>query len=192
MAPANGAPTIQGKKRAVANKGLGPGRVRVKSRKEITMPGRRPKGAAWRPCVICGDFNGDANRRCSVPARMSLKRFGLEGEACLRCYARIKRREGRGTPLDPERLKRHPAAIKPRKGPGKSSWPPCAICGDPDGGKAKNLLTPSRHNLRRFGVDGVGCQRCYVRLKDRARTGLVADPFAILPPGRRRRSTTLA
>jgi hypothetical protein len=42
------------------------------------------------------------------------------------------------------------------------------------------MRQPSRHNLKRFGVDGRGCQRCYVRLKSRARAGLVVDPMVVL------------
>ena len=151
------------------------------------MAGRRPKGAVWLPCVICGEVDGKRNRGCSVPARMSLAGFGLEGTACLRCLGRLKRRKQRGVPLEPERIGRRPPKTKVLKGRGKKSWPPCVVCGDPGGGKAKGMVSPSRHNLQRYGVDGLGCQRCYVRLKDRARVGLVADPYAILPPGRRPR-----
>jgi hypothetical protein len=42
------------------------------------------------------------------------------------------------------------------------------------------MSRPARFNLKKFGIDGRGCQRCCVRLKSRARLGLVVDPHVVL------------
>jgi RNA polymerase sigma factor (sigma-70 family) len=47
--------------------------------------------------------------------------------------------------------------------------PPCAICGDPDGTIPRSRRTPERLSLARFGLDGVACRRCYIRLYARQR-----------------------
>jgi hypothetical protein len=99
--------------------------------------------------------------------------------ACQTCYARLMRRQMAGQPLDPERFGRIVKPKPPKKRVGRF-WPPCAVCGDPDGGKPRICRTPSRYNLKRFGVTGFGCQRCYVRLKYREQNGLVVDPHAVL------------
>lgn len=44
--------------------------------------------------------------------------------------------------------------------PIKTSWPPCADCGDPDG-PLKGRRTPARVSGERFGIDGQLCNRCY-------------------------------
>jgi hypothetical protein len=54
----------------------------------------------------------------------------------------------------------------------KTSWDPCARCGDPDGqlhpGKPA-ARTPSRINGQRFGIEGSLCWRCYKLLYERER-----------------------
>jgi hypothetical protein len=62
----------------------------------------------------------------------------------------------------------------------KKTLLPCVLCGDPAGGKRKESLRPARFNLKKYGIDGLGCQRCCVRLKSRARLGLEVDPRVLL------------
>lgn len=47
---------------------------------------------------------------------------------------------------------------------GKTTWEPCARCGDPDGPRGKRNKTPTRTNGERFGVAGRICGRCYSHL----------------------------
>jgi hypothetical protein len=57
--------------------------------------------------------------------------------------------------------------------PRKTTWAPCARCGDPDGPKSnRQSRTPERVDGRRFGVAGRVCFRCYHQLYNLAkRTG---------------------
>jgi hypothetical protein len=50
----------------------------------------------------------------------------------------------------------------------KTSWPPCARCGDPDG-RSSAGTTPDRITGDRFGIDGPICRRCYGALQERER-----------------------
>jgi hypothetical protein len=117
------------------------------------------------------------------PVRIALARFGMEGRACRRCYFRLVYRDVHGQPLEPERLARRPPKPKIKK---TRELLPCVVCGDPGGGAPKGARRPSRHNLKRFGIEGLGCQRCYVRLKFRERAGLTVDPLILLRPRRGR------
>jgi hypothetical protein len=149
-------------------------------------PSARFKNRVLPACAICGDPAGPLDAGRLNPARCNLRRLGLEGQACRRCYIRLKDRKRRGLPLEPERLTRRPAQPKPTKVSANAVLPPCAVCSDPAGGRRKGAQRPARHDLRKFGVDGLGCQRCCVRLKSRVRLGLVVDPYVVLPRGRRR------
>jgi hypothetical protein len=151
------------------------------------MSGRKPRGWVQLPCVICGDPEGGRTRGSKIPMRRSLSRFGLEGAACIRCFGRLRGREMRGHPLEPERIARRPAKPKVRveRVLTKSGWLPCVICGDPGGGIPKRCVTPARIVLKRYGVDGLGCLRCSVRLRHRLQRGISADPFEVLRGARR-------
>lgn len=48
----------------------------------------------------------------------------------------------------------------------KTSWGPCARCGDPDGPiESGHCVTPVRYDGTRFGIDGRICARCYHDLR---------------------------
>jgi RNA polymerase sigma factor (sigma-70 family) len=51
----------------------------------------------------------------------------------------------------------------------EAARPPCVICGDPDGTIPRSRRTPERLSLARFGLEGVACRRCYIRLYARQR-----------------------
>lgn len=53
--------------------------------------------------------------------------------------------------------------------PVKSSWEPCAACGDPDGFAAADRKSPDRFAGERFGIDGQLCKRCYARMNSHHR-----------------------
>jgi hypothetical protein len=75
----------------------------------------------------------------------------------------------------PETAAEHVAFDKPHRNllmrnkqwPTKTSWPPCALCGDKDGRTCAR--TPDRITGARFGVEGSICRRCYGRLHERQR-----------------------
>jgi RNA polymerase sigma factor (sigma-70 family) len=65
--------------------------------------------------------------------------------------------------------------------------PPCVICGDPDGIVPRSRRTPERLSLARFGLEGVACRRCYIRLYARQKAGSSLGPdVGRLPRGRKR------
>src|SRR5581483_1119765 len=74
-----------------------------------------PHQITCEPCAICGDVGGRWKRK-NVPGRTSLKRFGLEGRGCVRCYNRLNRRVNKGLPIADA-----VAGLLPRK----TSTPPC-------------------------------------------------------------------
>ncbi len=49
----------------------------------------------------------------------------------------------------------------------KKSWPPCVVCGDPDGRRDVPTGSPVRISGERFGVNGTLCRRCHKRLAQR-------------------------
>jgi hypothetical protein len=49
----------------------------------------------------------------------------------------------------------------------KPSWPPCAVCGTPDGTVIGTRVTPMRIAGTRFGITGQLCKRCYSRYSRR-------------------------
>lgn len=49
----------------------------------------------------------------------------------------------------------------------KTTWLPCAECGDPDGTKSTRSVNPTRVNGQPFGIDGQICFRCYQRHRSR-------------------------
>jgi hypothetical protein len=130
---------------------------------------------SWPPCAVCGDPDGPVYPGRRTPVRVRLQRVGLEGHACPKCYYRLRHRYESGLPLAPERRRLRAAEPKVKK-----ILLPCVLCGDPAGGRRKGMSRPSRFNLKKFGIDGLGCQRCCVRLKSRARLGLVVDPRVVL------------
>ncbi len=131
----------------------------------------RPPRTSWLPCVLCGDPDGYCDvRRNRSPHRVSLARFGIEGEGCYHCYQKLKGRERRGTPIAPD-VPRLPVNV-----PRKTSWPPCAICGAPGGRREDGGAVPRRVNLERLGIAGAGCNSCYTRLRKRLENGLPLAP----------------
>lgn len=59
---------------------------------ERPIPPRGP-GKSIRPtlpCVVCGDPGGFVPTNGRRPRRVDVGRFGIPGEACRRCYDRIK------------------------------------------------------------------------------------------------------
>ena len=54
--------------------------------------------------------------------------------------------------------------------PAKTTWPPCARCGDPDGPiRGSKNVTPTRLSGARFGVEGQLCHPCWFWLYEKAR-----------------------
>lgn len=87
------------------------------------------------------------------------------------------RRGGRGGKLffrreDVERLKATGIPVPANGRKPKASWPPCAICGDPDGGLSGGARTPVRVDVTRFGIEGRACNTCYARIAARRRRGV--------------------
>ncbi len=60
------------------------------------------------------------------------------------------------------------AALRPRGRPRKTTWPPCAVCGDPDGRIAPGCRTPSRYGGYAYGIDGEVCFSCIQTLRQAA------------------------
>lgn len=54
------------------------------------------------------------------------------------------------------------------RAPRKTTWPPCARCGTPDG-VSTSKTTPDRISGARFSIDGQLCRRCYGTLQERER-----------------------
>jgi hypothetical protein len=59
------------------------------------------KKTAWLPCCICGDPSGDILGSKETPTRTSMARFGVEGDACHKCYNRVLSRVKDGLPPNP-------------------------------------------------------------------------------------------
>lgn len=70
-------------------------------------------------------------------------------------------------PVRPPRPETPPPAKHPERR--RTEWPPCAVCGDPNGKNAPGCWTPQRRSGARFGVEGLLCVRCYRRLQMRKR-----------------------
>lgn len=72
------------------------------------------RDAPHAPCCACGDPEGTRNVYDTV-IRVSLARFGVEGQGCHRCYSRLHTRAVAVASL---------RAVEVR---------PCARCGEPEG-----------------------------------------------------------
>lgn len=70
------------------------------------------------------------------------------------------------------------ATARTRGRPRKTTWPPCAVCGDPDGFIGPRETTPRRYGGYAYGIDGELCHRCAQRLnatrRNRRRAALEA------------------
>jgi hypothetical protein len=143
------------------------------------LPQNVPRKTSWPPCAVCGAPGGRVEDGRPAPRRANLERFGIAGAGCHSCHNRLRKRQQKGLPLAPG----------VRSLTLKTSWSPCVLCGDPDGPVGKGYATPRRVSLRRFGVEGPGCIRCYIRLKTRIRTGLPASPEILSLPAHRAKRT---
>jgi RNA polymerase sigma factor (sigma-70 family) len=108
-------------------------------------------------------LRGPARTGAVIAVALGMKRDAV-ARAQFRALARVR-----------ERLV--PAA----RGP-EVARPPCMICGDPDGTIPRSRRTPERLSLARFGLDGVACRRCYIRLYARQR---VRERLGVASPSRR-------
>jgi RNA polymerase sigma factor (sigma-70 family) len=102
-------------------------------------------------------LRGPARTAAVIAVVLGMKRDAV-ARAQLRALVRVR-----------ERLV--PAA----RGP-EAARPPCVICGDPDGVIPRGRRTPERLSLARFGLEGVACRRCYIRLYARQRAGSSLGP----------------
>lgn len=64
--------------------------------------------------------------------------------------------------------------------PPKTSWDPCARCGDPDGPIMKGGRTPARIDAAKWGLPGKVCSECYRTLRAQ---GERAEDYSDLPEG---------
>jgi RNA polymerase sigma factor (sigma-70 family) len=118
-------------------------------------------GSDRQQAIVCEHFglDGPARTGAAIAVALGMKRDAV-ARAQLRALAQVR-----------ERLV--PAA----RGP-EAARPPCVICGDPDGTIPRSRRTPERLSLARFGLDGVACRRCYIRLyarqKVRERLGVAS------------------
>jgi hypothetical protein len=95
-------------------------------------------------------LRGPARTGAVIAVALGMKRDAV-ARAQLRALARVRERLGAAA--------RAPVVARP----------PCVICGDPDGTIPRSRRTPERLSLARFGLEGVACRRCYIRLYARQR-----------------------
>lgn len=126
-------------------------------------------------------MTGSAKERYEIERRIAavrrekverMRRHGLENLGPRELRAAIKYAEEKP---------RHPGRGPARK---VREYGPCVICGDPEGYKPRLCRTPTRVDLRRFGIEGEGCRKCSERLTAkvrRARPVPLPVPACILP-----------
>ena len=51
----------------------------------------------------------------------------------------------------------------------KTEWPPCILCGNPNGPTQGTNIAPDRISGARFNIKGSLCRRCYHKLSERER-----------------------
>lgn len=69
-------------------------------------------------------------------------------------------------PASEETKQKQRASMLARTGVKKTTWEPCAKCGEPNGKITKPAVTPDRFRGERFGINGTVCRHCYGTLYD--------------------------